>query len=96
MYYKRKLLRHVASEIYGKKTASQIVRSVNLLMAMGWMVSAWEEVTSEVISNCFKHLVGMYPDQETEMGDDPLAGEELLAIEELLSRISPDLDVSFV
>ena len=32
MYYKRKLLRHVASEI---------VRSVNLLMAIRWMVSAW-------------------------------------------------------
>ena len=30
------------------------------------------------------------------MDDDPFAGEELLEIEELLSRISPDLDVSFV
>ena len=38
----------------------------------------------------------MYPDQETEMGDDPFAGEKLLEIEELLSRICPDLDVSFV
>ncbi|XP_068671032.1 tigger transposable element-derived protein 6-like [Montipora foliosa] len=94
MYYKRKLLRHVASEIDGKKTASEIVKSVNLLMAIRWMVSAWEEVPSEVISKCFKH-VGMYPDQETEMDDDPFAGEELLKIEELLSRISPDLDVSF-
>ena len=95
MYYKRKLLRHVASEIDGKKTASEIVKSVNLLMAIRWMVSTWEEVPSEVISKCFKH-VGMYPDQETEMDDDPFAGEELLEIEELLSRISPDLDVSFV
>lgn len=75
MYYKRKLLRHVASEINGKETASEIVRSVNFLIAIRWMVSAWEEVSSEVISNCFKH-VGMYPDQETEMGDDPFAGEE--------------------
>ena len=57
-------------------------------------MSAWEEVPSEVISNCFK-LVGMYPDQETEMGDDPFAGQKLLEIEELLSRISRDLDVSF-
>lgn len=75
MYYKRKLLRHVASEINGKETASEIVRSVNFLIAIRWIVSAWEEVPSEVISNCFKH-VGMYPDQETEMGDDPFAGEE--------------------
>ena len=85
MYYKRKLLRHVASEIDGKKTASEIVKSVNLLMAIRWMVSAWEEVPSEVISKCFKH-VGMYPDEEMEMDDDPFAGEELLEIE--LSHLS--------
>ena len=59
------------------------------------MVSAWEEVSPEVISNGFKHA-GIYPDQETEMGNDPFAGKELLEIEELLSCISPDLDVSFV
>ena len=58
MYYKRKLLRHVASEIDGKKTASEIVKSVNLLMAIRWMVSAWEEVPSEVISKCFKKIIG--------------------------------------
>ena len=34
LYYKRKLLRHVGSEIDGKKTASEIVRSVNLLMSI--------------------------------------------------------------
>ena len=51
MYYKRKLLRHVASEIDGKKTASEIVRSVNLLMAIRWMVSAWEEIPSEVMGS---------------------------------------------
>ena len=54
-----------------------------------------KEVPTEVILNCFKH-VGMYPDQETEMGDDPFAREKLLETEDLLSRISPDLDVSFV
>lgn len=86
MCYKRKLLRHVPSKIDGKKTASEIVKSVNLLMAIRWMVTAREEVPSEVISKCSKH-VGMYPDEEMEMEDDPFAGEELLDIEELLSRI---------
>ena len=63
-------------------------------MAIRWMVSAWEEVPSEVTSKCFKH-VGMYLDKEMEMDDDRFAGVELLEIEELLSHISPDLDVSF-
>ena len=63
------------------------MKSVNLLMVIRWMVSAWLEVVSEVISKCFKH-VGMYPDEEMEMNDDPFAGKELLEIEELLSCIS--------
>ena len=70
--------------------ASEIVKSVNLLMAIRWTVSAWEKVPPEVISKCFKH--GMYPDKEIEMDDDPFAGK-LLGIEEVLSRVSPDLAV---
>ena len=95
MYFKRKLQRYIAIETEGKKTARKIVKSVNLLMAVKWIVSAWEEIPAEVISKCFKH-VGMYPDEELEMDDDPFAGKELLEIEELLSRISPDFDLSSV
>ena len=58
-YCKRKLLRHVASEIDGKKTASLTVKSVNLLMK-----SAWEEVPSHV---------GMYSHEE--MDDDQFADD---------------------
>ena len=53
-------------------------------------MSAWEKVPPEVISKCFKH--GMYPDKEIEMDDDSFAGK-LLEIEEVLSRVSPDLVV---
>ena len=65
----------------------KIVKSVNLLMAVRWMVKAWEEVSAEVITNCFKHI-GMTADEEMsmEMDDDPFAGEELLEIEELRHR----------
>jgi len=71
-YYKRKLLRHV-SETDTKKMASKIMKSVVLLIAIRWMVSAWEEAPSAVISNYFKHI-GMYPDQD----NDPFTGKELL------------------
>ena len=40
--------------------------AVNLLMAVRWMVKAWEEVPAEVITNCFKH-VGMTADEEMSM-----------------------------
>ena len=60
IYYKRKLLRHIVGQVDGAHSASEIVKSVNLLMALRWMVNAWNEVKSEVISKCFRH-VGMYP-----------------------------------
>lgn len=81
-------MRYIASEIDGQKSASEIIKSVHLLMAIRWMVSAWEEVRPEVITRCFKH-VGMYPDEAEAIEiDDPFAGEEELEMETLLSKIS--------
>ncbi|KAK3714119.1 hypothetical protein QZH41_001367 [Actinostola sp. cb2023] len=94
-YYRRKLLRYVVGQMDGEKTASEIVKSVNLLMAVRWVVSAWKEVPAAVISKCFKK-VGMYPDENlsAEEDDDSFEGEELMDIPELLSHISPGLDMS--
>ena len=35
----------------------KIVKSDNLLMAVRWMVKAWEEVRAEAITNCFNTLL---------------------------------------
>ena len=101
VYYGQKLLRYVVSrtdDADGPKKASEIVKSVHLLMAIRWMVSAWEEVKPEVITKCFKH-VGMYPDETESMltEDDPFDGEELLELQDLLSKMSTpeqELDAS--
>ena len=97
MHYRRELLRCIASEIDGQKSASEIIKSVHLLKAIRWMVSAWEEVKPEVITWCFKH-VGMYPDEAEAIEiDDPFAGAGELEMETLLSKISTsgqDLDMS--
>ncbi|XP_068712886.1 tigger transposable element-derived protein 6-like [Montipora foliosa] len=88
IYYKRKLLRHIVSQVDGEHSASEIVKSVNLLMAVRWMVNAWDEVKCEVISKCFRH-VGMYPSamELDEDDDDPFAGEELLDLEALVQKM---------
>ena len=84
IYYKRKLLRHIVSH-----SASEIVKSVNLLMAVQWMVNAWDKVKCKVISKCFRHI-GMYPSamELDEDDDDPFAGEELLDLEALVQKMS--------
>lgn len=93
VYYRRKLLRYVASQIDVKQCASDIIKSVNLLMAVRWMVSAWEEVKPEVIIKCFKH-VGMHPEENhAEEDDDPFAGEELLDLNELVAKVSGEKNV---
>ena len=50
VYYKKKLLRHIVSQVDRMRSASHILKSVNLLMAVQWMVNAWDEVKSDVIS----------------------------------------------
>ena len=60
VYYKRKLLWHIVSQVDGELSASQIVKSENPLMAVRWMVNAWDEVKGDCISKSSRH-VGMYP-----------------------------------
>lgn len=79
-YHKRKLLRHIVSQADGGRSANRIVKSVNLLMAVRWIVNACNEVKGDVISKWPRH-VGMYPlstDLDDNDDDDPFAGEELL------------------
>lgn len=89
IYYKRKLLRHIVCQVDGEHSASDIVKSVNLLMAVRWMVNAWDEVKGDVISKCLRH-VGMYPSAMDldDDDDDPFAGEELLDLEALVEKMS--------
>ena len=93
VHYRRKLLRYVLSQVDGKSTvSSEIVKSVDLLVAVRWMVSAWEEVEPEVISRCFKR-VGMFPEEFGSMQeeDDPSAGEELLDLEALVTKVTGEI-----
>lgn len=51
VFYKRKLPPHVVSQLDGERSASQIVNSVNLFMAVRWTVNSWDEVKDGVITN---------------------------------------------
>lgn len=86
VFYKRKLPPHVVSQLDGERSASQIVNSVNLFMAVRWTVNSWDEVKDGVITKCFRH-VGMFPstmDLDDNDDNDPFAGEELLNLDALL------------
>lgn len=52
--YKKKLLQYVCSKVDGVKNASEIVKSVNVSMAIEWGKQAWSEVSQDTIVKCFK------------------------------------------
>ena len=75
MYYRRLLLGYVLSKIDSCDTASDVVKSVNILSAIRWVSEAWSLVHSETISKCFRKAgilsdemdvatVGYYDDSE--------------------------------
>ena len=52
--YRHLLLRFVLANIEECSTASDVVKSVNLLMAIRWVACAWNTVSPDTISKCFK------------------------------------------
>ena len=89
---KRKLLRYVCSKIDGQKTASDIVKSVNLLMAIQWGKQAWDEINQDTIAKCF-NKVGLVPDAniiEGDDDDDAFEGEDMLSLEELCKKLGEE------
>ena len=57
------------------------------------MVIAWEEVKQEVIVKYFKNL-GLYPEEKyNDEDDDPLAGEKLMNLDELVAKVSGETDI---
>ena len=89
---KRKLLRFVCSKIDGQKTASDIIKSVNLLTAIQWGKRAWDEINQDTIAKCF-NKVGLVLDANVIQGnddDDPFEGEDMLSLEELCKKLGEE------
>ena len=54
IHYRKLLLRFVLSKIDDTNdTASQIVKSISVLMAIRWVAEAWDSVQEETIRKCF-------------------------------------------
>ena len=53
-HYRQLLLSYVISKIDSCSTASEIVRSVNILVAIRWVALAWSRFKESTIRKCFK------------------------------------------
>ena len=52
--YRKLLLKFVISRINDKKTATEIVKEVDILKAIRWISEAWSMVSEDTIQKCFK------------------------------------------
>ena len=54
LQYRQYFLRYVISKIDECDKASDVVKSVNVLIASRWVALAWSQVTADTISMCFR------------------------------------------
>ena len=102
VHYRHLLLRFVLAKIEECSTASDVVKSVNLLMAIRWVARAWNTVSSDTISKCFKKgdvldsgidVVNRDIEEEIDPFDVLYADSQL---QDLISRAMPAKDICTV
>lgn len=55
VHYRRYFLRYVLSKIDECDSASDVVKSVDILVAIRWVALAWSQVTAETVTKCFRN-----------------------------------------
>lgn len=54
VHYRKLFLRFVISKIDECDTPSEVIKSVNILQAIRWVAQAWEAVSKDTVSKCFR------------------------------------------
>ena len=86
--YEKGPLRNVCSKVNGSSNASEIIKSVDLLMSIEWGKQEWDEVSSDTVIKCFKRT-GLYPEAEVEEDEDnPFDGKELSSLQFLVNSLN--------
>ena len=69
-------------------SATQIIKDVNILIAIQWTQEAWKEVTGTTIQNCFEKCRMVKKDNLTEVKEDDLE------FEALVRELSPNMSAA--
>lgn len=81
VYYRKLLLQHIIAKLEECSTAHEVVKSVDVLIAIRWVAQAWKSVTSDTIKKCFRRAGITGKDFEVVsrgvLEDDPFADLEL-------------------
>ena len=92
-HYRQFFLQRVVFKIDAANNASEVVSSVNVLMAIRWVALAWGEVKETTIIKCFKNA-GIPNDVVEVTSEDPFQDvDERMSLSSLISTAMGSLDL---
>ena len=95
VHFRRHLLQYVAAKIDTATSATEIIKSVNVLIAIRWVALSWREVKVSTIQKCFRNAGVLESDLEVREISDEDPFLDVDGTDELSSLISSamgDLD----
>ena len=93
VHYRHFFLRYVLSKIDACDTATEVVKSINILVALRWVAKAWLLVKPETISKCFRKAGILNTDLDVisvGVEDDPFLEADLrIEVQSLIEKTMP-------
>ena len=91
-HYHRLLLQYVIAKIDTANCASDVISSINVLVAIRWVALAWKEVRATTITKCFKRLNDNLDVLEVSSDDPFLDVDQTLSLGSLISTAMGSLE----
>ena len=76
--YRKRMVKYVLAWIHEDGSATQIVKGVDVLVAIRWLQKSWNEVANLTINNCFEKCNIKGDNELMEVEDDDLEFEALV------------------
>lgn len=94
VHYRNFLLKYVIAKIDESDNASEVVKSINILIAIRWVAQAWAKVNTETIRKCFRKAGVLSSNMDVVScdmeGDDPFCDlDNDTPLQELIDRALP-------
>ena len=95
VHYRRYLLQYVLSKIDEPEKATDVIKSVNILVAIRWIAKACQTVTEETIKKCFRKAgvltstMNVVSTQLTMDSDPFLECDDTVALQGLIEMVMP-------
>ena len=92
VHYRHLFLSYVLSKIDTCETATEVINSINILIAIRWVGQAWAKVKAETVSKCFRKAGILDNGMDVvscDMEEDPFLDIDEADLQELINDVMP-------